>query len=368
MACELAGLPAPPRSAVQPLATLSVLPAQQTRRMAASANGLGSQNTKNRHHRVESTRDCVNEESENMDLDEPRRKRDKVGSQVIDLTLPEKPATLPCVSCGDDYDPTLLAHMACEHDYCQDCVQRVVVNALNDEACYPPRCCRQPFHIDAMRHFLTPEIISGFHEKQIEFGTTNRIYCSNPTCSTFLYPANITRDRGDCPICLVATCTICKGASHSGDCPQDTGVQQVLALANGEGWRRCSKCKAVVELGHGCNHITCRCKAEWCYVCCAAWKTCPCPTWHEDRLLARAEHIVDQQPAAAPQPPQLQRPQQVAAARQYALEHHNCDHQAWSKVGGFANCDECGRDCNKYRFQCVGCRMDACYACRMYRL
>jgi hypothetical protein len=110
--------------------------------------------------------------------------------------------------------------------------------------------------MDDMRHFLTPEIISCFHEKAVEFGTTDRIYCSNPTCSTFLYPVNIKGDQGECPVCLVETCTICKGASHTGDCPQDTGIQQVLALANGEGWKRYSKCKAVVELGVGCNHIT----------------------------------------------------------------------------------------------------------------
>lgn len=69
---------------------------------------------------------------------------------VVDLTqptVPSKPASLPCVSCSDDYDPSLLPHMFCEHDYCQECLQRVVINALNDEALYPPRCCRQPFQV-----------------------------------------------------------------------------------------------------------------------------------------------------------------------------------------------------------------------------
>jgi hypothetical protein len=92
-----------------------------------------------------------------------------------------------------------------------------------------------------------------------------------------------------------------------------------------------------------------------CYVCGAAWKTCECPQWSEARLLARAERIVDQaveQPAA--------RPQQVAAARQYVIDHHDCDHGQWARVRGYSACDECGRDCNKYHFQCARCRMDAC--------
>ncbi|KAF8860128.1 hypothetical protein BDZ45DRAFT_588835 [Acephala macrosclerotiorum] len=307
---------------------------------------------------------------EDDDLEQPPQKRLQMETEaVVDLTMspsPERPTTLPCVSCSDDFEVTLLAHMECGHDYCQECLQRVVVNALNDEACYPPRCCKKLFHMDSMRHFLTAEIISGFHEKKVEFGTTNRIYCSNPTCSTFLYPACIDGDKAECPICLVSTCTICKGTAHPGDCPQDTGVQQVLNLANGEGWRRCSKCKAVVELGIGCNHITCRCKAEWCYVCGANWKTCQCPTWSEARLLGRAEQIADriippvaQDPQPLPPPP-APRPQQAAVVRQYVIDHHDCGHDDWDKVYGYAQCDECGRDCNIYRYRCDHCSMDAC--------
>jgi hypothetical protein len=84
--------------------------------------------------------------------------------------------------------------------------------------------------MDDMRHFLTPEIISSFYEKAVEFGTTDRIYCSNPTCSTFLYPVNIKGDKGECPVCSVETCTICKGASHTGDCPASTGSSQWRGL------------------------------------------------------------------------------------------------------------------------------------------
>ncbi|KUJ24242.1 uncharacterized protein LY89DRAFT_572838, partial [Mollisia scopiformis] len=173
-----------------------------------------------------------------------------------------------------------------EHSYCQECLQTLVSNSLQDEALYPPRCCRKPFEMDLMRPFLSPELISGFHEKGIEFGVADRLYCSNPTCSTFLFPANITGDEIECPLCLVITCTLCKSAAHDGVCPLDTATQKVLALAEGEGWRRCSKCKAVVQLRSGCNHITCRCKAEWCYVCRSAWKSCECPKWNEARIMA----------------------------------------------------------------------------------
>lgn len=164
-----------------------------------------------------------------------------------------------------------------EHDYCQDCLQTLVTNSLQDEALYPPRCCRQPFKMDDMRLFLSPELISGFHEKKIEFATSNRIYCANPMCSTFLYPANITGDIAECPKCMVYTCrfttcyflacclhitnilvqgTFCKAGAHQGECPQDNATQQVLQLAMGKGWKRCPKCQALVEKGQGCSHMT----------------------------------------------------------------------------------------------------------------
>ncbi|KAK8008489.1 hypothetical protein PG991_011040 [Apiospora marii] len=37
------------------------------------------------------------------------------------------------------------------------------------------------------------------------------------------------------------------------------------------GWRRCYKCRNLVELNQGCTHITCRCKAQFCYICGAVW-------------------------------------------------------------------------------------------------
>jgi hypothetical protein len=49
---------------------------------------------------------------------------------------------------------------------------------------------------------------------------------------------------------------MCKRTAHLGDCPSDSTLQEVLALAAENGWRRCDGCKVVVELTMGCNHIT----------------------------------------------------------------------------------------------------------------
>lgn len=47
-------------------------------------------------------------------------------------------------------------------------------------------------------------------------------------------------------------------------------------LAEEEGWKRCYNCNALVEHKDACQHMTCRCGAQFCYVCNERWRTCSC--------------------------------------------------------------------------------------------
>ena len=40
----------------------------------------------------------------------------------------------------------------------------------------------------------------------------------------------------------------------------------------------------MVELTEGCNHMTCRCTAEFCIVCGLKWKTCDCPWFNYEQI------------------------------------------------------------------------------------
>jgi hypothetical protein len=174
-------------------------------------------------------------------------------SEITTSTIPQRST---CVCCGETSQASDVCRGDCNHEYCKDCLQTVVKNAFIDEALFPPRCCKLPFSMDSMRRFLTPELISQFYELKGEFETANRTYCWNSECSTFLYPDNVLNGEGVCPTCFNVTCTICKGQEHEGDCPKDEGIQQVMNLATKEGWKRCEKCLRVIELQHGCHHIT----------------------------------------------------------------------------------------------------------------
>lgn len=162
-----------------------------------------------------------------------------------------------CEACRDEkkfFDVATLPH--CRHDYCRNCLDQLFRLSLEDETLFPPRCCRQPIPFRDVRVFLTADTAREFERKRPELETPNRTYCRLPTCSTWIPPRNILNDIGTCPSCGTATCTICKDATHPGDCPNDETTQMLLQTADASGWQRCFQCRRVVELNYGCNHMT----------------------------------------------------------------------------------------------------------------
>ncbi|KAF4537569.1 Zinc finger RING/FYVE/PHD-type protein [Lasiodiplodia theobromae] len=162
-----------------------------------------------------------------------------------------------CEACRDDkkfFDVATVPH--CRHDYCRDCLDQLFRLSMTDESLFPPRCCRQPISLDDVRMFLSTETAREFQRKKPELETPNKTYCHVQSCSAWIPPQSITDEVGVCPRCRLQTCTICKGSTHVGDCPWDEATQQLLQTADGSGWQRCYKCRRVVELHTGCNHIT----------------------------------------------------------------------------------------------------------------
>ena len=167
-----------------------------------------------------------------------------------------EPLYRTCESCREHVRFYDVARVPCGHEYCRECLRELYSHAMTDDTLFPPRCCRQPITSGGVRLFLTSELIHQYEKKKIELDTPNRTYCSNPLCSVFINLKDIANDQAVCPECDTVTCTMCKLEGHSGDCPADLALQQVLDTANEKGWQRCFKCRGLVELEHGCNHMT----------------------------------------------------------------------------------------------------------------
>lgn len=162
-----------------------------------------------------------------------------------------------CVACQDDKDYLEVMPAPCGHEYCRGCLQDLFTSSFSDESLFPPRCCRRAILPDQVGVFLTGGIRRQYTEKHIEFGTSNRTYCSRPSCSIFLRPADVDNDVATCVVCMSQTCTVCKIPAHgASECPNDPALQAVNDLARQHGWQRCFSCRRFVELEVGCNHMT----------------------------------------------------------------------------------------------------------------
>lgn len=161
-----------------------------------------------------------------------------------------------CLVCDEDFPFVDTLRCPCSHDYCRGCLSNYISKAINDESIFPPRCCGKTIPLDGINQIFIPaEILGKYRAKELEYGSTNRLYCHLPSCSTFIPTQFIKDEVATCVKCRNKTCTICKGASHTGDCPKDTETANILRIAGDNGWKRCFKCRRMVELSHGCNHI-----------------------------------------------------------------------------------------------------------------
>ncbi|KAJ5508372.1 hypothetical protein N7527_010515 [Penicillium freii] len=204
-------------------------------------------------------------------------------------TVPPSGVLRDCVACSESYPESGMIRSSCSHIYCQGCVTHLLQNSLADESLFPPRCCRLPLQLEASRGIIDADLWARFEEKKIEHGDKHRTYCSDPDCSRYILPSHVRGTIGTCRVCNRQTCTLCKKIAHRGDCVDDR--IEVLKLGKAKGWQRCLNGSHLVELRSGCNHITCRCRHEFCYVCSTPWKQCKCAHWDEAMLQERAELI-----------------------------------------------------------------------------
>lgn len=248
-----------------------------------------------------------------------------------------------CVICGDSINgPEVVA--PCGHFYDARCLVDLFKATITDESLFPPRCCNKPFLIKDVRVHLGAKLAASFEKKALEFQTADRVYCHRPTCSSFLGGATQSATPIRCPSCSAETCAHCKDASHPFMSCSSKMDDTVRALAAQEGWKQCPGCRRLVELTHGCYHMTCLCRKQFCYVCTETWKTCTCPQWDEGRLLIAAEHRVNRQMenTAAGTARRADRDRLVAREAERLRTDHNCQHSNWSLRHGGGNCESCG--------------------------
>ncbi|OTB10983.1 hypothetical protein K445DRAFT_77940 [Daldinia sp. EC12] len=237
------------------------------------------------------------------------RRRRKTPSSLGNIVM-------SCSACREDLQVDQpLRRLPCGHSYCSRCLKIMINQATTDESKMPPRCCTQPIPSLIIKSILSREEQYRFLKAVVQFSTPweSRVFCSNPACGEFIPPQTRIDPKYPfqvvCRKCKTRVCMMCKRDAHpiGHDCPDDRELDAVLKMGEKSGWRRCYKCRSLVELTQGCTHMTCRCRAQFCYICGAVWdQMVGCPNFcngeavMEDRRReeeARAAKLADEEAA-----------------------------------------------------------------------
>lgn len=217
-----------------------------------------------------------------------------------------------CAICCETKLASMMVTIKCSHTFCSYCMKTYVEGKVQSTQ-VPIRCpqlmCKYCISVAECRSFLPVTSYESLEQALAEANILNsdKIYCPYPNCSVLLDPHECLSTRAssssqphiscvECPVCQRFICADCEVPWHSSmTCEEYQNIPleerdacdlTLHCLAQNKRWRRCQQCRRMIELTHGCYHMTCLCRNEFCYSCGADYRhgqqTCQCAFWDED--------------------------------------------------------------------------------------
>jgi hypothetical protein len=172
---------------------------------------------------------------------------------------------------------------------CAACLADMVDRVAGGKLPYPATINQLPVDLAAYATFLDPRLLERYTSKERKHTTHpyKRVHCA---CKSFIgvVVAPTTdfgaeyRVIGQCLSCEGAACMICKAKldkndklstalDHNCKANLDAIEKQHSELVNGadrsKKYQICPHCQRLIWLGSACNHISCECGGEFCYIC-----------------------------------------------------------------------------------------------------
>jgi hypothetical protein len=165
---------------------------------------------------------------------------------------------------------------------CLSCIDKYIASLLDSSNILWFQCfyCRNSIPASEIQKMVSPEVFARLERVSIANylkKDQSIVWCPNVKCS---FPFSLEMPRSivscstiACPQCQTDICLLCH-ASHPGSSCYRYNLkkniendQKLKNWAVKNGATQCPKCKITIERIEGCDHMTCPCGYEFCYVC-----------------------------------------------------------------------------------------------------
>lgn len=243
---------------------------------------------------------------------------EKVGKEVWKRYGHPPPMKEKCKICLEDKESSeIFNNTVCSHKFCSICILDHVHGKLQEKVVAincPEFNCTEHLTPQQCQLILPKQTLEEWYLALVEAGIPNpeKFYCPFQDCSALMWKdvpestiqttsssngwnlettSEVTAiKQSECPECRRLFCAQCHVPWHAGfDCyewkssEKEKDENMLFKLAKENDWKRCTKCSQIVEKTSGCDHITCRCGYQFCYICGSEWKglaqPCKCKGW-----------------------------------------------------------------------------------------
>ena len=189
-----------------------------------------------------------------------------------------------CKICFDKVpDQYLFKINSINHEICIDCLKSYITNEIIKGHLFPlkcPHCLIENLDLSLIRQFVDQTTFLKYQRLVINYAIVsnkNFLYC--PGCFQLIMKEDCKNEKRlnlienteskklACPVCSIEICEACYREKHNPTKCETMALNEINFFGKTTDVQRCPNCKAYVEKMKGCNHITCRCLYEFCWLC-----------------------------------------------------------------------------------------------------
>ncbi|KAI1762957.1 hypothetical protein GGR53DRAFT_499500 [Hypoxylon sp. FL1150] len=217
-----------------------------------------------------------------LEFDVPRVVEDKFLQAEAWLV----PLTETCIVCSDEKRVSEMPNRrrvtaSCEHDatICKECVGLWITSSMDTLSWDRLKCpeCPQLLKYENVQAFASRETLDKYNTlatKAFLSDLPEFMWCLNPKCNSgHIHPTGCSKAK--CPACKHSLCVRHHVPWHSGETCDEydrrTKIQRKNEKASEKHVKEiakpCPGCKKNVHKFDGCDHVTCICGHEWCWLC-----------------------------------------------------------------------------------------------------